>query len=132
MNELHIGLWGEDNFKNYPSLVSLKHLATLLILGPESQLRSIPSNFASRYENPLFFAWINAPSNLAATPAHDLANLKVYFRLHPIKLLTHGMKLFAYDSLCKLNRSIPQLRSTPKSGSPSIRASYQALSKTPN
>ena len=159
MKELHIGLWGEDNFKNYTPLVALKNGSTLLILGPLQQQKAIIASLSGRYGSPLFLAWSDAPTeedfyrlnetitdlnaekislnlssgdrlnamrllqwalkedihaylidekdqkhwlnptNLPATQIHDLANLKEYFRVHQIKLLSHGMGLRINQSL---------------------------------
>lgn len=153
MKELHIGLWGEDNFKNYTPLASSQNHAALLILGPSEQEQTILTSLSGQYGHPLFLAWsatpteedfyrlyetitdqspgnvylnlssgdrLNAmqllqwalkegihaylidekdqqhwlnPSNLPATQVHDQANLKEYFRVHQIKLLSHGMGL---------------------------------------
>ncbi|PIE41916.1 MAG: hypothetical protein CSA49_01145 [Gammaproteobacteria bacterium] len=62
MKELHIALWGKDNFKIYTPLIALKDKATLLILGSQEQEKTITSSLQSQHGTPLFLAWNNEPN----------------------------------------------------------------------
>ncbi|WP_421847614.1 Card1-like endonuclease domain-containing protein [Marinomonas sp.] len=151
MIELHICLWGEDNFKNYTPLLIQSSKAQLLVLGDISQEADIKRSLANANEHPFILEWptnaqpadfsrlenflkeINAknillnlstgsrltalqlfqwaalkdiecylidendyqqwliPNDRPSQAVADLASLKAYFRVHQIKLLSHGL-----------------------------------------
>jgi hypothetical protein len=165
MIELHICLWGEDNFKNYTPLLIQSSKAQLLVLGDIGQEADIKRSLVNAGEHPFVLEWsakaspadfsrlenflkeINAknillnlstgsrltalqlfqwaaikniecylideddyqqwliPNDRPSQAIADLASLKAYFRVHQIKLLSHGLGLPITKELGKLVES---------------------------
>ncbi|MBJ7556677.1 Card1-like endonuclease domain-containing protein [Marinomonas spartinae] len=181
MIELHICLWGEDNFKNYTPLLIQHNKAQLLVLGDISEEADIKRSLVNAGEHPFVLEWpakanpadfsrlehvleeINAqkillnlstgsrlntlqlfqwatqkniecylideddhqqwliPSDRPSKNVADLASLKAYFRVHQIKLLSHGLGIPITKELGRLVETWIQ--------SPSIYPLFRSLNR---
>jgi len=61
LEELHICLWGDDNFKNYTPLLELGKTATTLVLGQEHDFDAIRSALISPSGHPQVLNWPTIP-----------------------------------------------------------------------